>query len=90
MREAAFDVASMAKTSTKVFVLEVMGRHAGWITAAVGMADDAETPIPLVLLFPEIPFDEAKFIARVDEQDEGVRLLLHRRVGRPAGRATAS
>jgi 6-phosphofructokinase 1 len=66
MREAAFDVASMAKTSTKVFVLEVMGRHAGWITAAVGMAEDRETPIPLVLLFPEIPFDEAKFIAAVD------------------------
>jgi 6-phosphofructokinase 1 len=63
MREAAFDVASMAKTSTKVFVLEVMGRHAGWITAAVGMADDADTPIPLVLLFPEIPFDEAAFLA---------------------------
>ncbi len=63
MREAAFDVASMAKTSTKVFVLEVMGRHAGWITAAVGMAEDAGTPIPLVLLFPEIPFDEAKFLA---------------------------
>ncbi len=66
MREAAFDVASMAKTSTKVFVLEVMGRHAGWITAAVGMAADAETPIPLVLLFPEIPFDEARFLALVD------------------------
>ncbi len=66
MREAAFDVASMAKTSTKVFVLEVMGRHAGWITAAVGMADDAATPIPLVLLFPEIPFDEARFLAAVD------------------------
>ncbi len=66
MREAAFDVASMAKTSTKVFVLEVMGRHAGWITAAVGMADDAKTPIPLVLLFPEVPFDEAAFVAAVD------------------------
>ena len=66
MREAAFDVASMAKTSTKVFVLEVMGRHAGWITAAVGMAEDAATPIPLLLLFPEIPFDEAKFVAAVD------------------------
>ncbi len=65
MREAAFDVASMAKTSTKVFVLEVMGRHAGWITAAVGMAEDAETPIPLVLLFPEIPFDETKVMAAV-------------------------
>jgi 6-phosphofructokinase 1 len=66
MREAAFDVASMAKTSTKVFVLEVMGRHAGWITAAVGMAEDEKTPIPLVLLFPEIPFDEAAFLATVD------------------------
>jgi 6-phosphofructokinase 1 len=68
MREAAFDVASMAKTSTKVFVMEVMGRHAGWITAAVGLADDPATPIPLVLLFPEIPFDEAKFLAAVDER----------------------
>jgi 6-phosphofructokinase 1 len=68
MREAAFDVASMAKTSTKTFVLEVMGRHAGWITAAVGMADDADTPIPLVLLFPEVPFDEAKFLALVDDK----------------------
>jgi 6-phosphofructokinase 1 len=66
MREAAFDVASMAKTSTKIFVLEVMGRHAGWITAAVGMADDADTPIPLVLLFPEVPFDEAAFMDAVD------------------------
>jgi len=66
MREAAFDVASMAKTSTKVFVLEVMGRHAGWITAAVGMAEDEETPIPLVLLFPEIPFAEDRFLAAVD------------------------
>src|SRR5262252_8190784 len=66
MREAAFDVASMAKTSTRVFVLEVMGRHAGWITSAVGMAEDAATPIPLILLFPEIAFDEAKFLAAVD------------------------
>jgi len=66
MREAAFDVASMAKTSTRVFVLEVMGRHAGWIAAAVGLADDETTPIPLLLLFPEIPFDEAKFVAAVD------------------------
>ena len=66
MREAAFDVASMAKTSTRVFVLEVMGRHAGWIAAAVGLADDASTPIPLLLLFPEIPFDEAAFVAGVD------------------------
>jgi len=68
MREAAFDVASMAKTSTKTFVLEVMGRHAGWITAAVGMADDADTPIPLLLLFPEIAFDEARFLALVEQK----------------------
>ena len=68
MREAAFDVASMAKTSTKVFVLEVMGRHAGWITAAVGMAEDAATPIPLLLLFPEIAFDETRFLAAVDDR----------------------
>jgi 6-phosphofructokinase len=66
MREAAFDVASMAKTSTKVFVLEVMGRNAGWITAAVGMAEDRDTPIPLVLLFPEIAFDEGRFIAATE------------------------
>jgi 6-phosphofructokinase 1 len=66
MREAAFDVASMAKTSTRVFVLEVMGRHAGWITAAVGLADAESTPIPLLLLFPEIRFDEAAFCAAVD------------------------
>jgi 6-phosphofructokinase 1 len=66
MREAAFDVASMAKTSTRIFVLEVMGRHAGWITAAVGLADDKDTPIPLLLLFPEIRFDEARFLAEVD------------------------
>ena len=66
MREAAFDVASMASNSTRVFVLEVMGRHAGWITAAVGLADDAQHPLPLVLLFPEVPFDEARVLARVD------------------------
>ena len=68
MREAAFDVASMAKTSTKVFVLEVMGRNAGWITAAVGMADSKDTPIPLVLLFPEIPFDEAAVMVAIDSR----------------------
>jgi len=66
MREAAFDVASMASNSTRVFVFEVMGRHAGWITAAIGLADDEDHPIPLVLLFPEVPFDEARFLARVD------------------------
>jgi 6-phosphofructokinase 1 len=66
-REASFDVASMSKTSTKVFVLEVMGRHAGWIAAAGGMASSKDTPIPIVILFPEIAFDRAKFLAKVDE-----------------------
>ncbi|MCC6301368.1 MAG: 6-phosphofructokinase [Gammaproteobacteria bacterium] len=65
-REASFDVASMAKTSTKVFVLEVMGRHAGWIAAAGGLAADADTDLPIVILFPEIPFEPEKFLARVD------------------------
>ena len=63
--EASFDVRSMAKTSTKVFVLEVMGRHAGWIAAAGGLIEDHG--IPVVVLFPEVPFDQVKFIARVDE-----------------------
>ena len=62
--EASFDVRSMAKTSTKVFVLEVMGRHAGWIAAAGGLIEDHG--IPVVILFPEIEFDEKKFLARVD------------------------
>jgi 6-phosphofructokinase 1 len=66
MREAGFDVASMAKTSTKVFVLEVMGRHAGWITAACGLAAEKDGDAPHILLFPEITFDEDKFLARVE------------------------
>ena len=57
----------MAVTSTKVFVLEVMGRHAGWITAAVGLAQEKAGQAPHVLLFPEIAFDEAAFLAKVDE-----------------------
>jgi 6-phosphofructokinase len=62
--EASFDVASMAKTSTKVFVVEVMGRHAGWIAAAGGLVEDHG--IPVVILFPEIEFDQKKFLANVD------------------------
>ncbi len=65
-REASFDVASMAKTSTKVFVLEVMGRHAGWIAAAGGLASDETTELPVVILFPEVVFDQDKFLAKVD------------------------
>jgi 6-phosphofructokinase len=65
IREAAFDVASMALTSTKVFVMEVMGRHAGWIAAAGGLAAEKEGDAPQVILFPEVPFDEAAFLERV-------------------------
>src|SRR5688572_18392153 len=65
IREASFDVASMAKTSTKVFIMEVMGRHAGWIAAAGGLASEKAGDAPHVILFPEIAFDEEKFCARV-------------------------
>lgn len=65
--EASFDVASMSKTSTKVFILEVMGRHAGWIAAAGGLAASEDSEIPIVILFPEIPFDRAKFLAKIDD-----------------------
>ena len=64
-REAALDVASMARTSTKVFVLEVMGRHAGWIAAAGGLAGSKPGDAPHIILFPEIPFEEQRFLARV-------------------------
>ncbi|NLG75988.1 MAG: 6-phosphofructokinase [Xanthomonadaceae bacterium] len=67
IREAGFDVASMAKTSTKVFVLEVMGRHAGWIAAAGGLAATKAGESPHIILFPEITFDEEKFCARVKQ-----------------------
>ena len=70
MREAGFDVASMSRTSTKVFVMEVMGRHAGWITAACGLAAEKAGDPPHILLFPEVPFDEDKFLARVKETVE--------------------
>jgi len=63
--EAALDVASMARTSTKVFVLEVMGRHAGWIAAAGGLAGSSADEPPHIILFPEVPFDNAAFQARV-------------------------
>ena len=65
IREAAFDVASMALTSTKVFVLEVMGRHAGWIAAAGGLAAEREGDPPQIILFPEVPFEQDRFLERV-------------------------
>ncbi|HFQ91509.1 MAG TPA: 6-phosphofructokinase [Chromatiales bacterium] len=63
--EASFDVASMAKTSTKVFVLEVMGRHAGWIAAAGGMASTEKDELPIVILFPEVTFNKKRFLDKV-------------------------
>jgi 6-phosphofructokinase 1 len=70
IREAAFDVASMAKTSTKIFVLEVMGRHAGWIAAAGGLAAEKAGDAPHIILFPEVRFNKTRFLARVKETVE--------------------
>lgn len=64
--EAALDIAAMADTSTRVFVYEVMGRHAGWLAAAAGLAGQGEDEAPHLILFPERPFDEAAFLAKVD------------------------
>lgn len=66
--EASYDVRSMAKTSTKIFVIEVMGRHAGWIAAAGGLVEDQG--IPVVILFPEVEFDKDKFMAKVKAKVE--------------------
>src|SRR5512133_589075 len=70
IREAAFDLASMSRTSTKVFALEVMGRHAGWMTAACALAVQQEGDAPHILLLPEIAFDEARFLAKVEQAIE--------------------
>jgi len=70
IREASFDVASMAKTSTKIFVMEVMGRHAGWIAAAGGLAAEKEGDGPHIILFPEIVFEPDKFLNKVKESVE--------------------
>ena len=77
----------MCESSTKVFIVEVMGRHAGWIAAAGGLAADEENDIPLIILFPEITFDQQAFLALVQEKvqkhgyvsvvvSEGVRNLV--------------
>lgn len=65
-KEAALDVASMSESSTKVFILEVMGRHAGWIAAAGGLAGEGGNEPPHVILFPETPFDKSNFLAKVE------------------------
>jgi len=67
IKEAGLDVASMCSTSTKVFILEVMGRHAGWIAAAAGLASDDTGEAPHIILFPELAFDKDKFLKRVDQ-----------------------
>ncbi len=65
IREAGLDVASMCESSTKVFVMEVMGRHAGWIAGAAGLASEEEGDAPHIILFPEIPFNKQKFLRKV-------------------------
>jgi 6-phosphofructokinase len=67
LREAAFDVAAMSRTSTKVFIMEVMGRHAGWITAVCALAAEREGEAPHILLLPEVALNEERFLAKVDE-----------------------
>lgn len=68
--EASLDVMAMASSSTKVFILEVMGRHAGWIAAAGGLAQRAPDDPPQIILFPEVPFDRAAFGAAVQRSVE--------------------
>ena len=75
-REAALDVLSMAETSTKVFVLEVMGRHAGWIAAAGGLAGTKPGDPPHIILFPEIPFRKRAFLQRVRESVQKYRYCV--------------
>ena len=70
IREAAFDLFSMSRTSTKVFALEVMGRHAGWMTAGCALAAERQGDAPHVLLLPELPFDEGKFLNKVEQTVE--------------------
>jgi len=71
-REASLDVESMSETSTKVFILEVMGRHAGWIAAAGSLAQERPGDAPHIILLPEVPFERARFLARVREVVERV------------------
>ena len=65
-KEAALDVASMSASSTKIFILEVMGRNAGWIAASAGLAAEQEGDAPHMILFPEITFNREKFLTQVN------------------------
>ncbi len=77
-REAALDVASMCETSTKIFVLEVMGRHAGWIAAAGALAQREAGDAPHIILLPEVPFKKTQFLARVKKtvQEKGYCVIV--------------
>ncbi|MFQ3346078.1 MAG: 6-phosphofructokinase [Porticoccaceae bacterium] len=66
-KEASLDIESMCGSSTKVFILEVMGRHAGWIAASSGLAGEQAGDPPHIILFPEIPFSRENFIAKVEQ-----------------------
>ena len=66
VREASLDIESMCASSTKVFILEVMGRHAGWIAASGGLAASKKGEAPHIILFPEIPFYREAFIERIE------------------------
>tara|TARA_Y100000766_G_scaffold285136_1_gene306621 strand:+ start:3221 stop:4444 length:1224 start_codon:yes stop_codon:yes gene_type:complete len=70
VKEASLDIKSMCKTSTKVFILEVMGRHAGWIAAAAELANDDENTYVHKILIPEIPLNEEAFLAGVQKDVE--------------------
>jgi len=90
--EASMDVASMSATSTKVFVFEVMGRHAGWVAASGGLAATEALPIPVVILFPEIPFDQTRFLNRIKEAVEQYgycSVVVSEGVKRPDGKFLA-
>ena len=91
-QEAAMDVLSMAKTSTKVFILEVMGRHAGWIAAAGGLARKKPGDAPHIILLPEVPFDEKRFLDRVKdcvERHEYCVIVVSEGAAYPDGRFLA-
>jgi 6-phosphofructokinase 1 len=65
--EAALDVESMHESSTKVFILEVMGRHAGWIAGSSCLAQDSHPGAPHIILLPEVSFNQRKFLSKVKD-----------------------
>lgn len=67
MMEGSFDVASMSRDSTKVFVMETMGRHAGWIAASTGLASHGDADGPHLILLPEVPFDQGRFLSAIED-----------------------